>query len=68
MTPIVARFIEVLNEDIENWENVAKNCESVMQFTSAPHILKEWEDTAKLYRARAASQRKLIEWVKAEGV
>jgi hypothetical protein len=68
MTPVAARFIEVLNEDIENWENAARNCESVMQFTSAPHILKEWEDTAKKYRARAASHRTLIEWVKAEAV
>jgi AAA+ superfamily predicted ATPase len=66
MNPLAQRFIEVLTEDVTNWENAANSCESVLKYLSNPQNRKEWEDTAKEYRARAASHRALIETVKAE--
>ena len=66
MNALARRFIEVLTEDVKNWEAAAKSCESVLQYLSSPQNRKEWEDTAKEYRARSESHKALIESVKAE--
>jgi hypothetical protein len=66
MNALARRFIEVLTEDVKNWEAAAKSCESVLKYLSNAQNCKEWEDTAKEYRARAESHKAIIESVKAE--
>ncbi len=66
MHPTIQRFIEVLEEDIKNWEDAAKACETVIPHLVGDDQKEQWRARGQSYRAQAQSHRMLIALVKAE--
>ena len=65
MHPATRRFIEVMTEDIQRWEQAAHHIEVIL-----PNIIEpdreQWRERAKAYRERAEEIKAMVEQAKVE--